>query len=225
MGQDNQPKYRQAARDLARQSARREPIDRILVVCEGEKTEPLYLNEIRIERRLSTANVEITPGQFGTDPLSIVNYAEHLFSNGDSHKKIKPREFDCVYAVFDRDDHQSYYAALNRVQQLNGTLLNTDDAPVLFQAIASVPCFEIWPLLHFQNVQAPIHRDEVYRRLRIELPGYEKGQGGHWDRTKLRLNEAIGHAIQRAAATTAWDGHETFTDMHTLVQKLLTLRN
>lgn len=47
MGKDNQPKHRQAARDLKRRAAVRQPYERLLIVCEGEKTEPQYLREIQ----------------------------------------------------------------------------------------------------------------------------------------------------------------------------------
>ena len=57
MGKDDQPKHRQAARELRRRTAQRQPADRLLIVCEGAKTEPLYLGEIRQALRLPTANV------------------------------------------------------------------------------------------------------------------------------------------------------------------------
>lgn len=48
MGKDGQPKHRQAARELLRRKAQRQPAERLLIVCEGAKTEPLYLGEIRL---------------------------------------------------------------------------------------------------------------------------------------------------------------------------------
>lgn len=47
MGKDNQAKHRQAARDLKRRAAVRQTYERLLIVCEGEKTEPQYLCEIQ----------------------------------------------------------------------------------------------------------------------------------------------------------------------------------
>lgn len=79
MAQNNQPKDRQQARDLRRKSAKRQPIERLLIVCEGSKTEPNYLNEIRQDLRLPTANVLVLPSEIGTDPLKVVIYAERLF--------------------------------------------------------------------------------------------------------------------------------------------------
>jgi hypothetical protein len=83
MGKDDQPKHRQKERDLRRRAAIRQPYERLLIVCEGEKTEPQYLDEIRQERRLATAHVQVRPSAFGTEPLQVVEYAEHLFRHGD----------------------------------------------------------------------------------------------------------------------------------------------
>lgn len=225
MGQDNQPKHRQAARDLRRRAATRQPIDRLLIVCEGEKTEPHYLYEIRVELRLSTANVQVRRGAFGTDPLSLVEYAEHLFLKGDLDAGIEPGAFDHVYIVFDRDEHATYHQALGKAASLNGRLTNDEKQRVAVEAVVSVPCFEVWLLLHFQDVQAPIHRDEALHRLRVHLPEYQKGQGGHWEATKGRKDIATERAVNRAAATTAHDGHETYTDMYRLVEVLLHLKD
>jgi hypothetical protein len=225
MGEDNQPKHRQQARDLRRRAAQRAPFDRVLVVSEGEKTEPQYIQEIRRDFRLNTTNVRVLPSALGTEPIQVVDYAEYLFRNGDHAKGIEPFSFDRVFAVFDRDEHASYRQALAKADALDGKLKNDADETVSFRAIASVPCFEVWLLLHFEDVQAPISRNDVYERLRIHLPDYEKGQGGHWAGTKDRFDEATGRAQSRAAATTAYDGHETFTAMHELVSLLLHLRD
>ena len=39
---------------------------------------------------------------------------------------------------------------------LNGKLRNDNQHPILFQAIASVPSFELWLLLHYESIQATI---------------------------------------------------------------------
>lgn len=227
MGRDNQPKHRQKARDIKRRSARYAPHKRVLIVCEGQKTEPLYLREIRSEYRLNTANVQVWTSTLGTQPLQVVEHAEHLFREGDNAKEILPRSFDLLFAVFDRDDHTTYHQALAKAQALDGKLKNDCGEQVSFQAIVSCPCFELWLLLHFVDVQAPLHRQEVYERLKQDqcLPGYDKGQGGHWAATKNRLPEAIRRAEARAEATTAHNGIEPYTDMHRLVSQLIQLKD
>jgi len=60
MGRDNHPRERQAQK-LARKKASRGRYPRVLIVCEGKKTEPNYFEEIRREFRLHTANVRVLP--------------------------------------------------------------------------------------------------------------------------------------------------------------------
>jgi hypothetical protein len=36
--------------------------------------------------------------------------------------------------------------------------------------VVSVPCFELWLLLHFDDVLAPLHRDEAITRCRVTSP-------------------------------------------------------
>jgi RloB-like protein len=224
MGRDNPPKERQKARDLHRKAARRQPFERLLIVCEGAKTEPLYLGEIRRAFRLATAHVQVWSSADGTEPLQVVGYAERLFLEGDRSKAIDRLGFDRVIAVFDRDDHSTYQAALAKVRALTRALMNDEGEPVPFQAIASVPCFELWLLLHFEDVMAPVHRRDVFARLRGHLPTYEKGQGGHFAATRHLLDAATARATARAGLTTAHDGREPYTDMHTLVNLLMTLK-
>ena len=223
MGSDKQPKARQAAQ-LARKQGRRASYDRILIVSEGSKTEPLYFGEIRSFYKLRTAHVQVQPGALGTQPLQVVEFAEQLFRMGDRHKGIQPCAFEQVYVLFDRDDHPSYHAALARAQALNGKLKNDLKVAVRFEAIASVPCFELWLLLHFEDVLAPIHRNEVYRRLLEYLPGYSKGQGGQFEATRAQIAIATQRAAGLGELHAAHDGEHPFTDVHRLVGLLTGLK-
>lgn len=223
MGADHQAKHRQDGRSLRRKAASRKSADRVLIICEGSKTEPQYLDEIRQEQRLPTAYVYVIGAVEGNDPLSVVNYAEKLFLNGDSYSKIKPRDFDQVVVVFDRDDHHSYHAALSRANQLNLTMKNNIKARVPFEVCSSVPCFELWLLLHYESVLDPIHRTAVYQRLKQHIGRYEKGDQGLWKRTKEHLAIANKHALHLAGQTTRTNDTGPYTGMHILVDRLLNL--
>ena len=132
-------KREEEAGEQAVEEARRAGYARILIVTEGSKTEPLHLEELRTAHQLHSANVEVQPGQLGTAPIQVVRYARKLFERGDLHKGIRPKGFDQVHAVFDRDDHDSYSDALNVAQSIDGKLRNDDRQPVSFKAIASIP--------------------------------------------------------------------------------------
>ena len=226
MGKNGQPKHRQAARELLRRKAQRQPAERLLIVCEGSKTEPLYLGEIRQQLRLPSANVQVQPAAYGTEPLRIVEYAERLFTEGQRALGIHARSFDRVVVVFDRDEHRTYHAALQRVAALNGRLENDERVKAPFEAAVSVPCFELWLLLHFEDVFAPMHRDEALARLRVHLADYATGQGSHWAATRERLDVATGRANALVAAGhAAEEGTQPYTNVHELVHRLLHLKD
>jgi hypothetical protein len=152
MTNDNSPK-KLRRKKLERKQGQRKSYDRILIVSEGSKTEPKYFNEIRCTYKLATTAVHICPSS-GTDPLSVINYAEKLFKQGNPHKGIQPFAFDQVYAVFDRDEHSTYFEAIEKAESLDKDYNNTKRRRryAKFAAIPSIPNFEIWLLLHFKNV-------------------------------------------------------------------------
>jgi len=117
-----------------------------LIVSEGSKTEPNYFGEVRAVHRLHTANVEVQPSELGTEPIQVVQYAKLLFETGDRYMQVQPRAFEQVYAVFDRDDHHTYFDALKLAESLDGTLRNDNKQPVQVKAIASVPAAARRPL-------------------------------------------------------------------------------
>lgn len=222
MARDNSPKERQR-QQLERKLARRASYDRILIVSEGSKTEPNYFGEIRQYCRLHTANVVVRPSKH-SDPLQVVQYAEKLFKFGDKNLSIQPRAFEQVYAVFDRDDHDSYFEALTKAESLDGKLKNDNKQFVRFQAIASVPSFELWLLLHYEDIQRPIHRDEVMQRLKNHIPDYEKGATRAFSITRERLSVATQRAEKLAKRFNARTEHEPFTAIVDLVELLINLR-
>ncbi len=223
MGRDGHPKERNLDRQ-ARKENLRASYARVLIVTEGRKTEPLYLEEIRAAHRLHSANVAIQPSQLGTAPKQVVAYARDLFKNGDPHRGIPKRAFDQIYAVFDRDDHSSYFDALSMAAALDGTLLNDIKERVVFKAIASVPSFELWLLLHYVDIQAPIHRDVVMHQLKQFIPNYDKGMRNVFSTTRADLVTATQRAQKLASQNTPHDGNEPYTGIADLVSVLTTLR-
>lgn len=224
MARDNSPKERQQ-KQLERKQGRRASYDRILIVSEGSKTEPNYFREIRTVHRLHTANVEVRPSELGTAPVHVVQYAKALFEGGDRHKNIQRRAFEKVYAVFDRDDHDSYHDALSLAASLDGKLRNDVKQPVVFQAIASVPSFELWLLLHFEDIRAPLHRDQVMHRLKQHIPGYNKGADNAFEITCEHLALATQRAERLAQRFTSKTDPEPFTAVVELVKLLTNLRS
>ncbi len=223
MARDNSPKIRQT-RHLERKQGRRASYDRILIVSEGSKTEPNYFNEIRSTFRLHTANVVVRPSEHGTAPIQVVHYAEQLFLKGDSHRRIQPCAFDQVFAVFDRDDHESYFNALKAAESRDLKLKNDNKQYIRFKAIPSVPSFELWLLLHFENIQFQIDRNEVMSRLKQHIPQYDKGYEGTFALTCNQLEIAYKRAELLGYHNSGYTDPEPYTAVGDLVKLLTGLR-
>jgi hypothetical protein len=58
-------------KDLRRSKPKRSPYDRVLIVCEGRKTEPYYFNALVDDLKLNTANVDVD-GNSDSSPRSII---------------------------------------------------------------------------------------------------------------------------------------------------------
>lgn len=224
MGKDGQPKHKQEAREIRRKKASLGMYERVLIVCEGEKTEPNYLNELRSYFRLPTANIVVRPSEFGTSPIQVVQYAQQLFEQGDPHHNLAAREFDRIYAVFDRDEHATYHEALIYCKAHTLKLRNSERQHVPLIAVASVPCFELWLLLHHEDVLDAVHRSDVYARLKKHLPDYEKGHSGYWQRLLPSLAQAQDRAQALAQRHRPEDGKQPCTSMGDLVAYLSRLK-
>lgn len=200
--------------EYRRRAATREPYDVVLIVCEGKKTEPLYLSRLRRLHRLSSANIEILPSP-GQDPMSIVNYTEERREAGD---------FDCTFCVFDRDGHAGYDQALRRVSDLQNAGKN-------ITAITSWPCFEVWLLLHFAYTSRPFSSvpntsacEMVIRDLKTYLPNYDKGRAALYDELLPYQVGAIMRAQRLEEENVRTATTNPSTGIHSLVRYLINLK-
>jgi len=204
------------AASFRRGAPKRPPHPRLLIVCEGSKTEPNYFEEIRQSFRIHGAHIRVVPSGYGTQPMQIVEYALDTFKGNP--------EFEQVYAVFDRDDHTTYHDAIKRAEAHESKLKNRDKEKVRFEAVASVPNFEVWFLMHFQDVTAWIHRDQVLHQLKIHIPAYAKGLLGMFEKTKANLLAANARAATQRRINNRLPGDAIYTDVHKLVEILLSLK-
>lgn len=204
-------------RERTKQSVRRKTgklrgYDRILIVCEGEKTEKNYFDAIRKLHNVPKAHVRVLPAN-GTECRQVVDYAEKEFHRND-------RTYEWVFAVFDRDAHRTYHEALDRAEALDGKLKNDFKKPVRFVAIASVPSFELWVLLHFFDVREFYDRSETLRRVRQHLPRYEKGSETVFKDIEAALDVAVGRAKGLRQRFNARQGNQPFTQIDEVVELL-----
>jgi hypothetical protein len=165
MGTDNLHHRRKikSRNDFLRGKENKSQKEKILIVCEGEKTEINYFEELKSKLRLSALQVSVHQSPRNC-PLVLATYAE---------EKSRKNEFDKIYCVFDKDTHTNFENAKNKISSLGDK----------FKAAYSVPCFEYWLVLHFMYTNKPFNAtnkksigDQVCFELKKYLPNYKKNQ-------------------------------------------------
>lgn len=210
-----------AANDLARKDAKRQVYAKILIVCEGEKTEPYYFREVVDHYELHTANVSIS-GECGSAPRSVVDHGLALFIK---EKKDFPKNpFDRVYFVFDRDQHETYNEAMRTIRE--------QKPKDTFFAINSVPSFEFWLLLHFACTTTPFKATgktssgkAALKALQAHMPKYEKGSQNTFAELRPRLETAKTNADIANAAAKAGKTDNPTTQVHVLLEFMENMKN
>ena len=125
------------------------------------------------------------------DPLGwsrLVSAAIHERWSNEQSKKSKSDRLatrDSVWAMFDRDIHRRFDEARDLVHG-NGIRL----------AISN-PCFELWGILHYQEQNAPLERQECQRKLGKLCPKYKAPAGkvfGDREAIERRYSDAVERA-------------------------------
>jgi hypothetical protein len=101
--------YKNKIRDskaYARSKVKKSPYEVLHIICEGQ-TECFYIKALIKFCRLNTANVFVGVST-GSAPISII---EEAFKNAKDHPDI-----DRFICVFDRDNHESYQRALEKLR-------------------------------------------------------------------------------------------------------------
>jgi len=172
--------------DLNRRKAFKEPRKSILIVCEGEKTEPIYFNSLKSKLRLAMVEVEIV-GE-GAAPITVVNSAINLREQRKrkAKKSLTKAEYEIIYCVFDVEaptPHGSLTGAVGMAHAHN------------LQVILSNPCFEYWYILHFRKTSAPFSSSQnVKSALRREHSAYSESDTTIFNVVYPKTSDAIKHS-------------------------------
>lgn len=157
----------------SRKTDLRPTIERFLIVCEGEQTEPKYFTKFRVPK-----DVVVDVRGLGANTESLVREAVRL---RDGSKN----PYNQVWCVFDRDSFpaRTFNAAL--------ALAANEKIRVAY----SNEAFELWYLLHFHYYESAISRADYIVKL-SELRGskYEKNSEGIFDELLAHQQRAIANA-------------------------------
>jgi hypothetical protein len=156
---------RARGRSLKRSVGIRRPKKTLLVFCEGERTEPEYLNALKRQpsvRDVASVDLRVETGQGGSVPLTLVSLAV------DARRRARDEdgeidEFWCVFDVEWPRNHPGLKEAIERARQYN------------IKLAISNPCFELWLILHYKFQGAWLNNDDARRLLRSLDGADDKG--------------------------------------------------
>ncbi|RME56910.1 RloB domain-containing protein [Candidatus Parcubacteria bacterium] len=203
------PSGRKKLPDKGRRPARRRQSNfrakrrRVLIVCEGEKTEPNYF------RRFRGNALEVKVIGTGTDTLNVVRQARKFRESAER----EGTPYDAVWVVFDKDDYSA--EAFNRAIQ-------TAQAEGLKVAYSN-QAFELWYVLHFDYMDAAISRRRYQETLSKRLgKAYKKNDPTLYDVLLERQPKAIQNAERLLASYPEHNParDDPCTTVHHLVREL-----
>ncbi|MBR4791406.1 MAG: RloB domain-containing protein [Treponema sp.] len=191
---------------LKRSSKRKRQLRKILIVCEGKKTEPLYFKSFPEKPDVfDSLDVE----GVGNNTIFVVKKAIEL--RDKALKEGNP--YIETWAVFDKDDfsQKDFEFAISTAVENK------------IHVAYSIECFELWYLLHFNYYDTAINRSDYYDKLSILLKQkYEKNNENMYSLLKTRIDTAIKNASKLHVRQMLFplDEQNPITLVYELVQKL-----
>lgn len=167
----------------ARKTNTRKIRERILILCEGAKTEPNYFNGIRAdkaqENQLTGLRIEVFDTKYNT-AVELVKQCIEL-----KKEAVKERNpYDSIWVVVDKDFYHKHPEAYD--------LAEKHDIKIAFSSIS----FEYWFLLHFGKFNIPFKRSrdvENYLRDHNYYTSYKKSHD-HYQKLQPKTYKAIANA-------------------------------
>ena len=182
----------------SRRTNTRTPRQRFLIVCEGERTEPVYFECFR------TPKLVVKVRGIGADPLEIVCRARQMRREDD---------YDQVWCVFDRDQW--------RPDPFNQAIASAHRQGI--NVAYSNEAFELWYLLHFHFCDTAMGRGLFADKLSDALGApYRKNRPDMYAQLLPRQADAITHAqrlLDQQAGRPPANANPS-TTVHLLVQEL-----
>ena len=163
------------------------------VFCEGE-TEVAYTEMLRSHYRLPILIIARKTLQNVTTALVDRSKAVYVQTASDR-----------TYLMYDLDVAEM----LERLQKVTGAEL-----------LCSNPCFELWLLLHYQDIKTPLTSADCIKKLKAVAKQYKKGALA--DEMAKQLNSNVRKAIKRAKGMQKYGNPST--TVYLLVEELERLK-
>lgn len=130
---------------------------KIYIVCEGKGTEPAYFSFF--EGLSSNLQVITIPPDEGTDPLKLMERAEHILIGEDRIYALDYKHGDTVWFVIDTDSWEKegkitpLRVFCSQQNEAIPQILDEVKSYNAWNVAQSNPCFEIWLYYHFYNTK------------------------------------------------------------------------
>lgn len=191
--------------------------ERILILCEGEKTEPNYFNGIKADKKkehqLTGLRIEVFDTIYNT-AVELVKQAIDLKRQGNHERN----PYDSVWVVVDLDGYHKHPEAYDLAEK-NGIR-------IAFSCVS----FEYWFLLHFGKFNIPFPKSKELERYLRENNYYRsyKKAANHYDKLRAKTQKAIANAKWLRKEVNYVEGdrpylYNPFTNVDILVEYLLSL--
>lgn len=197
---------------LSRRPAKLTPRLRIMLVCEGEKTERIYFTLFAAALRAANVQLEIPPRECGTDPKSVITFGMTKFDDDAG--------IDRCFCIIDRDTHTNFDEALEHAARYIDKVRH----PREFDVIVSYPSFEYWLLMHFSQTTKPFVRsgekspgDMAVLELKKYLPDYAKNAAAPMKSLLDKTDVAVVNAASTYKAARTSGAMNPSTRVHIVV--------
>ena len=182
-------------REQSRRQGNRPKRRNILIVCEGEKTEPNYFESFR-RKLVGGEGDRVCVVGLGDNTLSLVEKAKEIV---EERRRSDQPPFYHVWIVFDKDEFpdEHFDNSVHSIAQ-EAAKFKAGVAPH-WHAAWSNEAFELWYLLHFQEtLGGPVGREDLCKmladRFKSDLgieDGYHKNDRRVFDLLESRMSDAL----------------------------------
>jgi|GEM_PF-693935 len=124
-----------------------------LIVAEGDKTERHYFTkfEAGYKKRFDKKNLHVRfvdrKSSAHSDPKSVYETLKNICEKSEGIYELK--KYDELWLVIDTDDYEK------RRNIISDLIKKCEDEPLYHLALSN-PCFEIWEMLHFTDLDADV---------------------------------------------------------------------
>ena len=129
-----------------RRNSFREQYERILIVCEGTKTEPQYFNAMK--SKLHLISLVVAGKHCKSEPDKIIKHAIELKKKASESPDTKYEHVWCILDVEAPNPHASLEKAISTAKEND------------IKLALSNPCFEYWCILHFKKTSRKFQKSK-----------------------------------------------------------------